>query len=85
VQTVNGYRLYDGDGTPNPSMGSNALAARYGCAALTLEMPFQDDAQDPCPREGWSPARCARLGAAMVGAVAAVVGELGAPGQAEGR
>ena len=85
VQTVNGYRLYDGDGTPNPSMGSNALAARYGCAALTLEMPFQDDAQDPCPREGWSPARCARLGAAMVGAVAAVVGELDAPGQAEGR
>lgn len=82
VQTVNGYRLFDGDGSPNPTMGSNALAARYGCAALTLEMPFQDDAQDPCPREGWSPARCARLGAAMVGAVAAVADRLGPPGRA---
>ena len=39
------------------------------CLSLTLEMPFKDNANAPDPRFGWSGARSARLGAAMLGPI----------------
>jgi murein tripeptide amidase MpaA len=43
---------------------------------MTLEQPFKDSAITPDPRFGWSPARCRRLGAATLDALAAVIGDL---------
>ena len=41
---------------------------RYGCVGMTLEMPFKDNAQLAQP-DGWTPARCEKLGAAAVDAL----------------
>ena len=48
------------------SMGSPYATHAFGCLALTLEMPFKDNANDPDPHTGWDGARSARLGAAML-------------------
>lgn len=40
---------------------TNALAQRFGRLCMTLEMPFKDTANQPCPTEGWSPERCRQL------------------------
>jgi len=46
-------------GKANLSMSTNQLAERFGashgCIAMTLEMPFKDNADLPCPLQGWSP------------------------------
>jgi hypothetical protein len=39
---------------------------------MTLEMPFKDNVQLAQP-DGWTPARCEKLGAAAVDAVHAVL------------
>lgn len=52
------------------------MAQRFDCLALTLEMPFKDTAGAPEPVQGWSPERSARLGAAMLDAVVAVLPKL---------
>ncbi len=44
-------------GRANLSMSTNQLAERFGCVAMTLEMPFKDNADLPCPKQGWSPER----------------------------
>jgi hypothetical protein len=48
-------------GRANLSMSTNQLAQRFGpshgCVAMTLELPFKDNADLPCPRQGWSPER----------------------------
>jgi murein tripeptide amidase MpaA len=36
------------------------------CLALTLEMPFKNNANLPDPSFGWNDARSARLGAAIL-------------------
>lgn len=41
-----------------------------GALAMTLEMPFKDNANRPDLAEGWSPARCRRLGFDMLSAMA---------------
>lgn len=53
----------------NLSFCSNSVAHTYGCPAYTLEMPFKDTADTPRPNVGWSPERCATLGASFVDAV----------------
>ncbi len=71
-QSVHGYP----DGRPggaNLTMCSNYVAETFGCLALTLEMPFKDNADAPDERHGWSPARCRKLGAASLDALLAVV------------
>jgi len=78
MQRVHGYPL-DPPGQANLSMCSNQLAERFGALSLTLEMPFKDNADAPDPERGWSPERSARLGAAAVHAIAAVLDDVRLP------
>ncbi|PLK49894.1 M14-type cytosolic carboxypeptidase [Uliginosibacterium sp. TH139] len=48
---------------------SKWAAATFGCVALTLEMPFKDNANAPDSRTGWNGARSQRLGAAFLNPV----------------
>ena len=50
-------------------LASKYAGHNFGCLSLTLEMPFKDNANAPDPRFGWSGARSARLGAAMLGPI----------------
>lgn len=74
-QTEHGY-----DKTPpgkaNLTYATNYIAETHNCLAMTLEMPFKDNADLPDPEYGWSPERAARLGADVLGAMLAVVDEL---------
>ena len=47
-------------------LASKWVGHTFGCLALTLEMPFKDNADLPDPEFGWSAARSRTLGAAMV-------------------
>jgi murein tripeptide amidase MpaA len=47
-------------------LASKYVGHEFGCLSLTLEMPFKDNANAPDPQVGWSAARSARLGAAML-------------------
>jgi murein tripeptide amidase MpaA len=59
-QTRLGYPVAK-PGTANLSMSTNQLAERFaashGCVSMTLEMPFKDNDDLPCPDQGWSPER----------------------------
>jgi len=48
------------------TMGSPHITHAFDCLALTLEMPFKDNANDPDPVNGWSGARSMKLGAAIL-------------------
>jgi murein tripeptide amidase MpaA len=48
------------------TMGSPHVTHAFGCLALTLELPFKDNANDPDAQVGWDGARSARLGAAVL-------------------
>ncbi|MCH8684703.1 M14 family metallopeptidase [Pedomonas mirosovicensis] len=56
-------------GEANMSMSTNAIAGRYKCLAMTLEMPFKDAAENPDPVHGWSPERCQHLGRSCLDAL----------------
>ena len=71
-QSLRGYPEAS-PGTANLTMCSNHVAETFGCLALTLEMPFKDNADLPDERHGWSPSRCRKLGAASLDAILAVV------------
>lgn len=64
-QSVHGYPVA-APGQANMSMFTNQVAERYGALAMTLEMPFKDNANAPDAVFGWSPERCARLGASTL-------------------
>jgi murein tripeptide amidase MpaA len=49
-------------GKANLSMCTNQVAHRFGCTAMTLEMPYKDLVDFPEPKQGWSPERCKLLG-----------------------
>lgn len=63
-------------GKANLSMCTNYVAHSYDCLAMTLEMPFKDNADLPDEAFGWSPDRCARLGGSVLDAMLAVVDQL---------
>ncbi|UVI39416.1 M14 family metallopeptidase [Qipengyuania spongiae] len=44
-------------GTANLAISTNQVAERFGCTAMTLEMPFKDVTSMPDPAQGWSPER----------------------------
>jgi murein tripeptide amidase MpaA len=50
-------------------LASKYVGHQFGCLSLTLEMPFKDNANLPEPKQGWSGARSASLGAAMLAAI----------------
>jgi murein tripeptide amidase MpaA len=58
------------------SLASKWVANTYGGLALTLEMPFKDNANLPDPHRGWSGARSRRLGADALTALHAVLPSL---------
>lgn len=75
LQRVHGYPV-DPPGGATMTMCTTAVAQRFDCLALTLEMPFKDNADAADPVQGWSPGRCERLGASAIDALMAVVDEL---------
>ncbi len=71
-QTKRGYPVA-GKGKANLTMSTNQVAERFGpshgCVAMTLEMPFKDNDDLPCPDQGWSPERSKALGRDCMGAL----------------
>ena len=63
-------------GQANLTMSTNQLANRFGCLAMTLEMPFKDAAENPDPLAGWSPERSRQLGRDCLAALLEVVDRL---------
>lgn len=71
-QTKYGYPV-NSPGNANLTICSNAIAEAFDCLAMTLEMPFKDDANNPDPQFGWSPGRCKHLGAMALDPINRVV------------
>lgn len=63
-------------GRANLTMSTNAVAERFGCLAMTLEMPFKDNDDLPDPVQGWSPERSRHLGRDCLAALAEVITQL---------
>ena len=63
-------------GTANLTMSTNAVAERFGCLAMTLEMPFKDNDDLPDADAGWSPGRSKALGRDCLAALAEMIGDL---------
>ena len=74
-QTQYGYDV-DEPGQADLSICTNYMANQFGCLAMTLEMPFKDNADLPDDEYGWSPERCRKLGAANVDAMLEMVDRL---------
>jgi murein tripeptide amidase MpaA len=74
-QTRVGYPA-SAPGKANLTMSTNQLANRFGCLAMTLEMPFKDAAENPDPVAGWSPQRSMALGRDCLAALLEVIGRL---------
>jgi len=72
-QTEHGYPKSK---NANLTMCANDMAETFGCLAMTLEMPFKDNANAPDEAFGWSPDRCRRLGADCLAALHAVLPDL---------
>jgi murein tripeptide amidase MpaA len=60
-------------GKANPTLATNWVAQQFGCLALTIEMPFKDNAQHPDAVTGWSGARSKKLGASVLRPMMAVL------------
>ncbi len=67
-QTEHGYDV-DAPGTADLSICTNYMSNTFDCLAMTLEMPFKDNADLPDAVYGWSPERCRKLGAANLDAM----------------
>ncbi|KOO20818.1 zinc carboxypeptidase family protein [Chrysochromulina tobinii] len=65
----------DSPGGANPAVGGNQVGMRFDCLAVTLEMPFKDNAANAAARrsgKAFDGHRCAMLGASLVDALAHV-------------
>jgi murein tripeptide amidase MpaA len=74
-QDVHGYSS-DKETKVNLTLASKYAGHAFGCLALTLEMPFKDNADLPDEGVGWNGERSARLGAASLEALLAVLPDL---------
>ena len=63
-------------GEANLSMCTNQVSERFRCLALTLEQPFKELEGRPGGDEAWAGEHCARSGAAMLGPIQAILGDL---------
>jgi len=70
-----GYDV-DAPGTANMTIATNYFAHHHRCLAMTLEMPFKDDANHPDPDFGWSAERSAQLGHDVLPAMLAVIDDI---------
>ncbi|MBW8753349.1 MAG: hypothetical protein JF595_04250, partial [Sphingomonadales bacterium] len=64
-------------GKANMAMSTSQLAERFGAVAMTLEMPFKDHDDLPCPDQGWSPERSRLLGRDCLAALVEWLAERG--------
>jgi murein tripeptide amidase MpaA len=80
-QTAVGYPR-TGKGKANLALAKNAIAERFKCLAMTLEMPFKDVETSP-GRDGWTPQRSAAFGADYLGAILDALPALRAKREAE--
>ncbi len=71
-QTRIGYPAA-GAGKANLTMSTNAVAERFGCLAMTLEMPFKDNDDLPDALHGWSPGRSKALARDCLAALAEIL------------
>ena len=71
-QDVHGYPD-DKETKVNLTLASKHVGDTFGCLALTLEMPFKDNADRPDPEVGWNGERSKKLGAAAVEALLEVL------------
>lgn len=60
-------------GSANLTLATNWVAQQFGCLALTIEMPFKDNAQHPNLATGWSSERSRKLGASVLQPLLAVL------------
>jgi len=67
-QTEYGYPV-NAPGSANLGICSNFLAETFACLAMTLEMPFKDNANHPNEEQGWSIASSRQLGADCLQAI----------------
>jgi murein tripeptide amidase MpaA len=74
-QQVQGYSD-DKETKVNLTLASKYAGHAFGCLALTVEMPFKDNADLPDATVGWNGERSKRLGAAALEAFLSVVSEL---------
>lgn len=74
-QTKVGYPVTP-PGKANLSICTNALAQRFDCLAMTLEMPFKDDANNPDLDMGWSADRSKQLGVSALSPLLSVLPDL---------
>jgi murein tripeptide amidase MpaA len=74
-QDTHKYPL-DKFGEGNLTMASNAIAQRFGCLSLTIEMPFKDNADMPDKEYGWSDFRSKMLGASVLNPILHVLHHL---------
>ncbi|MEL6370352.1 MAG: M14-type cytosolic carboxypeptidase [Pseudomonadota bacterium] len=74
-QTEFGYPV-DARGSANLAIATNYITETFSCLAMTLEMPFKDNADLPDIDFGWSPERCRKLGASQLDALHAVAKDL---------
>jgi len=63
-------------GEGNMTMSTNALAHRFGCVAMTLEMPFKDALELPDPVRAWSPGRSKAMARNCLSALLELTGHL---------
>ncbi|MDF1766535.1 MAG: M14-type cytosolic carboxypeptidase [Gammaproteobacteria bacterium] len=71
-QTEVGYPT-KGPGEANLSMSTGFVGSRFGCLAMTLEMPFKDTTATPDPEFGWSGERSKALAHSCLEALAAAL------------
>jgi len=74
-QTQHGYPV-DKPGMANLAIASKHIAEFFKCLALTIEMPFKDNADLPDPVFGWSPERSENLGRSLVNGLLLIVNDL---------
>jgi murein tripeptide amidase MpaA len=60
-------------GAANMTLATNWVAQAFGCLALTIEMPFKDNANLPDAQVGWSGARSKKFGASVLQPLLAVL------------
>jgi murein tripeptide amidase MpaA len=70
-----GYPV-DKPGKANLSICSKNIAESFDCLALTVEMPFKDNANLPDPVQGWSIGRSEQLGKSLVNTILLIIDDL---------
>ena len=74
-QVAQGYPLAR-PSTGNPALATNWVGQQFDCLALTIEMPFKDNADLPDPATGWSGERSKKLGASVLQPLLTMAGQL---------